>query len=187
MKRAFYTRVFDLMVLKVLLITFLVFLPGCSVTTEDYREQTPQFDMADYFNGPLQAWGMFQDYKGKVIKRFEVQMQGTWQDNQGVLDEYFTYSDGTTQRRVWKLNKLAGNKYSGTAGDVVGEATGIAHGNTLRWNYVMALEVDGTVYHVHFDDWMYMIDHDTVINKSYMTKLGFPLGEVTLVFRRIRT
>jgi hypothetical protein len=51
----------------------------------------------------------------------------------------------------------------------------------------MALEVDGEVYHVDFDDWMYMIDRDTVINRSVMKKLGFTLGEVTLVFRRLQT
>ena len=168
-------------------ITALTLTGGCSVTTEDYQHETPQFDMASYFNGPLQAWGMFQDYKGKVVKRFEVQMQGQWQHNRGVLDELFIYADGSTQRRTWQLTKLDANNYSGTAGDVVGKATGVAHGNALRWTYTMALEVDGNVYHVHFDDWMYMIDRDTVINRSYMTKLGFTLGEVTLVFRRLRT
>ena len=30
-------------------------------------------------------------------------MKGSWQGNQGVLDEDFTYSDGKTERRVWRL------------------------------------------------------------------------------------
>jgi hypothetical protein len=29
-------------------------------------------------------------------------MTGTWQGNEGTLDERFTYSDGTTERRVWR-------------------------------------------------------------------------------------
>jgi len=171
-----------------LLVTvFSITIAGCSATVEDYQGESPQLDMASYFNGPLQAWGMFQNRSGKVIKRFEVQMQGSWQDGKGVLDEHFTYADGTTQRRVWKLQKLDQHRYRGTADDVVGEATGVAYGNALFWTYTMALEVDGEVYHVDFDDWMYMIDRDTVINRSVMKKLGFTLGEVTLVFRRLQT
>jgi hypothetical protein len=170
-------------------LTFLIgmMISGCSATIEDYQDETPRLDMASYFNGPLQAWGMFQNRSGKVIKRFEVQMHGQWQGNQGILDEHFTYADGTTQRRVWTLKKLDQNRFSGTADDVVGEATGVAYGNALYWTYTMALEVDGKTYHVDFDDWMYMIDQHTVINRSVMKKLGFTLGEVTLVFRRLRT
>jgi len=172
-----------------LIIVFIVGLlaSGCSATIEDYQGESPQLDMASYFNGPLEAWGMFQNRSGKVIKRFHVRMHGQWQDNQGLLDEHFTYADGTTQRRVWTLTKLDQNRYSGSADDVVGQAHGMAYGNALFWTYTMALEVDGTVYHVDFDDWMYMIDQNTVINRSVMKKLGFTLGEVTLVFQRLRT
>ena len=165
----------------------LIFLGGCSTTVEEYQNETPQLTMESYFNGPLEAWGMFQNRSGKVVRRFHVQMQGEWEGNQGVLDEWFTYDDGEKQRRTWKLSKLDEHRYSGTAGDVVGKATGAAYGNALYWTYTMALEVDGKVYHVEFDDWMYMIDHNTVINRSVMKKLGLTLGEVTLVFRRIRT
>ena len=37
----------------------------------------------------------------------------------GVLDEAFTYSDGSTQRRVWTIRKTAPGRYAGTAADVV--------------------------------------------------------------------
>jgi len=171
----------------VTIFTIALLVSGCSATVEDYQGESPQLDMASYFNGPLEAWGMFQNRSGKVIKRFHVQMHGEWQDNQGVLDEHFTYADGTTQRRVWTLTKLDQNRYSGTADDVVGQAQGVAYGNALFWTYTMALEVDGEVYHVDFDDWMYMIDQNTVINRSVMKKLGITLGEVTLVFQRLRT
>lgn len=163
------------------------FASGCSATIEDYQGESPRLDMASYFNGPLEAWGMFQNRSGKVVKRFHVKMHGQWQNNQGVLDEHFTYADGTTQRRIWTLTKLDENRYSGTADDVVGNAQGVAYGNALFWTYTMALEVDGKVYNVDFDDWMYMVDKNTVINRSVMKKLGFTLGEVTLVFHRLRT
>jgi hypothetical protein len=176
---------------KILCFTFILMIglltSGCSTTVEDYQGESPQLDMASYFNGPLEAWGMFQNRSGKVVKRFYVKMHGKWENNQGVLDEHFTYADGTTQRRIWTLTKLDQNRYSGTADDVVGQAQGVAYGNVLFWTYTMALEVDGKTYNVEFDDWMYMIDQNTVINRSAMKKLGFTLGEVTLVFQRLRT
>ncbi len=85
-------------------------------------------------------------------------IEANWQGETGTLDEHFTYSDGTTQRRVWTITKLGENRYKGTADDVVGEAVGEAAGNALRWRYVLALPVDGKVYHVDFDDWMYLVD-----------------------------
>ena len=157
---------------------------GCGVTPQDYKSETPIMDMRNYFNGELEAWGLFQDYRGKAIKRFHVTMNGEWKQNQGVLDEFFTYADGTKQRRTWKLTRIDEHNYSGTADDVIGEAKGIAYGNAFRWQYVLALEVDDDIYHVHFDDWMYLIDKNTMINRSVMRKLGITLGEVILVFRK---
>jgi len=157
---------------------------ACGVTPQEYEGEKPVLDMKTYFNGELEAWGLFQDYSGKVIKRFHVAMTGEWDDNKGVLDEHFTYADGTKQRRTWKLNRIDEHNYTGTADDVIGEAKGVAYGHALRWQYVLALEVDDDVYHVHFDDWMYLIDENTMINRSVMSKFGISLGEVILVFRK---
>ena len=65
---------------------------------------------------------------------------------------------------------------------MVGEATGEASGNALRWRYVLALPVDGKVYNVDFDDWMFLMDDKVMLNRSLMSKWGFRLGEVTLSF-----
>jgi hypothetical protein len=42
--------------------------------------------------------------------------------------------------------------------------------------------VDGKVYEVHFDDWMYLMDDKLMLNKAAMSKFGIHLGEVTLSF-----
>lgn len=42
----------------------------------------------------VDAWGIFADRKGKVVKRFTVEMKCAWDGNQGVLDEDFLYADG---------------------------------------------------------------------------------------------
>lgn len=159
-------------------------LSACSVTPEEYRNESPKMDMKTYFNGSLQAWGIFQNYREKVVKRFHVNMIGKWEDDKGILDEHFTYSDGATERRVWNLVRIDQHNYTGTADDVVGEARGTAYGNALRWQYTLSLQVDDESYHVQFDDWMFRMDDNTVINRSVMSKFGIEIGEVILFFQK---
>lgn len=170
---------------RLLLVFTLVLLAGCSARIEDYRGTTPVLDLSQYFNGRVLAWGQFQDRSGKVVKRFTVDLRGSWQGNEGVLEEDFVYDDGSKQRRVWRLVKQADGRYTGRADDVVGAATGQAIGSALRWRYTLALPVDGKVYHVNMDDWMYLQDAGTLINRTEMSKFGVRLGEVTLFFRRV--
>lgn len=158
---------------------------GCaSVEVAQYQAAQPVLDLKTYFNGTLDAWGMFQDRSGAVVKRFHVVIDASWQGDVGTLDERFTYSDGTTQRRVWTLTRQPDGRWHGRADDVVGHAVGEVAGNALRWRYVMALPVDGKVYHVDFDDWMFLMDDKIMLNRSAMSKFGFHLGEVTLSFRK---
>ncbi len=158
---------------------------GCATPdVSDYASEKPALDLRQYFNGRVQGWGMFTDRSGKVVKRFHVVLECRWQGNEGVLDEDFTYSDGTKQRRVWRLTQLADGRYTGRADDVVGEAHGQARGNALRWQYTLALPVDGRTWNVQMDDWMYLMDGDVMLNKTAMTKFGIRLGEVTLSFSR---
>ncbi|TWO66630.1 DUF3833 domain-containing protein [Caenimonas sedimenti] len=160
-------------------------LAGCAAPeVSDYAAEQPALDLRAYFNGRVDGWGIFTDRSGRVVKRFTVVMDCTWQGDQGVLDEDFTYSDGTRQRRVWRVRKLPDGRYTGQADDVVGEAVGQARGNALRWNYTLALPVDGRTWHVQMDDWMYLMSDRVLLNRTAMSKFGIHLGEVTLSFTR---
>ena len=139
-------------------------------------------DLRTYFNGPIEAHGIFTDRSGKVVRRFTVQMTGSWNGKEGVLDERFTYSDGKIERRVWRLTDEGGGRWIGRADDVVGTAQGRVAGNALNWRYTLRLPVDGSVYEVAFDDWMYLVDDKVMLNKAAMSKFGIHLGEVTLAF-----
>ena len=160
-------------------------LTGCaSQNLAGYASEKPVLDLTQYFNGTVDAHGIFQGRSGQIVKRFTVVMECSWKGNEGVLDEAFTYSDGTTQRRIWRLTKHADGRYTGTADDVVGTANGQTRGNAFRWNYTLALPVDGKVYNVDLDDWMYLIDDRVMLNRATMSKFGVRLGEITLSFTK---
>lgn len=155
-----------------------------SVSVQDYSAEKPALDLREYFNGKVDAWGIIQDRSGKVLKRMTVEMTCTWNGDVGTLDERFTYADGTKETRVWTIRKQ-GNRYVGTAADVVGEASGEASGNTLRWRYVLdAKREGGGTIHLDMDDWMWLIDDKTMVNKTSFSKFGIHFGEVTIFFRK---
>jgi hypothetical protein len=159
---------------------------GCSspVAPEHYAQESPKLDIERYFNGTLDVHGMFQDRAGTVQKRFTVLMRCRWEGEVGTLDEQFVYSDGSRQQRVWTLRKTAPGHYTGTAPDVVGTASVTVAGNAMRLNYVLALPVDGKTVNVDFDDWLYLIDDRVMLNRASMSKFGFGLGSLTVVFQR---
>ncbi len=165
-------------------LAFVFLLGGCAAQVSEYAGEKPELDLAEFFNGPVKAWGIVQNRSGKVVRRFEVDMIGRWDGNRGVLEEDFRFSDGGTERRVWHFTKVDSHTYTGTAGDVAGEARGEAYGNALRWRYVLELDVDGKTWHIAFDDWMYLLDKRTMINRSEMKKFGLRVGEVTLFFMK---
>ena len=171
--------------LSVCLIAFALF--GCSSpSVTQYANEKPNLDLSEYFNGTIDAYGIFTDRSGEVKKRFTVLLVAQWKvidgKKVGTLDESFEYSDGTKQKRIWTLTETAPGKYIGRADDVLGDALGESAGNALNWTYTLALPVDGTIYHVQFNDWMYLVTPKVMLNKAKMSKFGIDLGEVTLSF-----
>ncbi|WP_025109701.1 DUF3833 domain-containing protein [Pseudomonas sp. H1h] len=168
-----------------LLLTLVLSVASCgSVDVARYADQQPAFDLQRFFSQPVKAWGMFQKRSGEVVKRFEVNIVSRREGKNLILDERFLYSDGTRQRRVWTLTPEGGGRWSGRANDVVGVAQGQLAGNTLHWRYRLNLPVDDSTYEMSMDDWMYLMDEDTLINRTRMSKLGVEVGQVTLFFRR---
>jgi len=88
-------------------------LAGCAgVDVAQYKAEKPAFDLARYFNGTVDGWGMFQDRSGKVVRRFTVRIDARWDGDNGTLDEHFEFADGEKQNRVWKLVRTTGRSTS---------------------------------------------------------------------------
>lgn len=175
------------MKIKLLTVTVgvLIMLSSCSGNSlEYYKDMSPKADIKEYFNGPIKAWGIVQDWRGRVVNRFDIHMVGTWQGDNGTLTEKFTYYDGKTQERIWSIKKLPNGSYEGTAGDIIDKATGQSSGSATRWAYVMDVPVDDTTYRLRFDDWMWVMNDDVLINRSYLKKFGVTVSELTIFMQK---
>jgi hypothetical protein len=168
------------------LLTAAVLTAGCSKPDlSQYRDNEPRFSLFEYFDGQTTGWGMVQDRNGNLIRRFVVDIRGSV-DGSGtlVLDEKFEWSDGERSSRIWSISKTGENSFTGTAADVNGTASGSAYGNVLNWRYYLNIEAGGRTWKVHLDDWMYLQEDNVLINKTKMSKFGFSLGDITIVFQK---
>ncbi|MDP2205001.1 MAG: DUF3833 domain-containing protein [Alphaproteobacteria bacterium] len=160
-------------------------LGGCSSSPmKEYKGTTPDIAFEEFFSGNIKGWGLVQNRSGKVIRRFDVDMKGTWEGDTGTLEEIFTYYDGETQKRVWHIKKLGEGRYEGRADDILGKATGETAGSAARWKYSMDLPVGNTTYKITFDDWMFRMNDGIVVNRSYLKKFGVTVAELTLFMQK---
>ena len=169
-----------------LALTALVFLASCSgkPSLDDEKLSDREFRLEQFFAGKTKAHGQFQDILGNVSRRFEVDITGAWDGRLLTMVEDFTYADGSEEQRIWKLTKTGSNTWSGTAGGVIGDAFGETRGDTFNWGYKIDLPVPNGTMRVVFDDWMWQLSDTRVLNRAYMSKYGFPLGEVVIYFEK---
>ncbi|WP_333609018.1 DUF3833 family protein [Arsukibacterium sp.] len=174
------------MKLKILCaLTAALLLSGCSRSVLDYQAQSPQLQLDRFLAGASVAHGVLQDWRGRQTLRFTAELCGEWQQGRGDLYEVFYFSDGRIEQRHWRLQTLADGRVSGTAGDVVGEASGQLAGNSLYWEYVLRIPYNDKALDVKVKDWMYLIDEQNLINRTSMHKFGIKVADLTLSIRQL--
>ena len=152
---------------------------------EDYRGTQPALDLKTFFDGELRAYGMLQNRAGEMTRRVTATIDASWEGDAGILEEEFIFDDGEIEYRTWHLTDHGNGRYTGTAGDVIGEAGGSIVGSVFQWQYQLEVPYgDGTIS-VALDDWLYLIDENHLINKTRLSKFGFRVGELTLLIEKI--
>jgi hypothetical protein len=136
------------------------------------------------------AYGQFLDVLGTVRRQFVVQIGGTWDGETLTLVEDSAYADGATERRVWTLTQTGPESWQGTAPGVIGVATGQEQGDRFNWRYTIDLPIvtadaPPTTQRVTFDDWMWQLSDDRLLNRAYMQRFGLDIGTVTITFEKL--
>lgn len=164
----------------------LALLTACSgrPSLDDPALSTADFELQEFFDGKTVAHGQFQDRFGTVRRRFEVAIDGTWDGETLTLIEDFAYADGTTEQRIWTLRQTGPETWEGTAPGVIGTATGTEKGDVFNWAYTIDLPVPDGTLRVSFDDWMWQLSEDRVLNIAYMRKAGITIGKVIIYFEK---
>ncbi len=148
-----------------------------------YANEAEEFDLFSYFQGETRAWGLFEDRFGVVRRQFVVQIVGEITAGELTLTENFAYADGITEQRIWRIRRAGDSDFRGWAEDILDQAVGHRDGNTLHWRYKMKLQIGGKQWRVSFDDRMYLLPEQTLVNRARVSKFGITLGTVSLFFK----
>ena len=171
---------------SILLIISLILITSCSKNSSmkptDFKNKEPRLIIEEYLSGNVKAWGVLQNRSGKVTRQFSANLNGKWDGKQLILDEKFNWSDGEVQKRQWTIKKIDDHNYEGTAGDVVGIAKGFSYGPAFKFEYVLLVPVKKREIKITFDDWIFKQDEKVAINRATMTKFGFKVAELTVMF-----
>jgi len=175
---------FFLTILVVSFTIYKVYLNNKNMKPEDYKKTEPVIKIEEYFEGKVKAWGILQNRKGKVTRSFEANMNGKFENNILTLEEDFYWKDGEKQKRIWKIEKIDENNYIGTAPDVIGKARGVSYGKAFKFEYNLMVPFKGRSIKIRFDDWIFKQDDKVAINRATLSKFGFKVGELTVLFQK---
>lgn len=143
-------------------------------------------DLEEFLNGRPVASGQFQDLFGAVLRGFGVDIAGSRDGQTLSLVEDFAYEDDSIERRLWTLAKTGeqtwGRHRARRAGRGQGRRTGryvqLAIPDrpaSVRWRVAD-----------QFRRWMWLLGDDRLLNRAYMRKFGIGIGEVIIVFEKLR-
>ncbi len=179
--------------MRILLIAAFAILAACTgkPSFEDNTLSKQKLNLEEFFDGDFVAYGQFQDIRGTVRRSFVVDLKGEWDGERLRLVEDFVYEDGATEQRIWTLRKTGPDSWEGTAPGVIGVATGEEQDNRFNWRYEIDLPVpaaDGTneTVRVTFDDWMWLLSEDRLLNRAYVKRYGVDIGDVIISFEKLR-
>lgn len=168
------------------IVVLCIFLSGCkTLKPEAFAGAEPRFEPDRFFEGPVRAWGVFETRSGRPKSRFRAELFGRREGNDIAITQDFTFQDGRTQQRIWKIRKIDEHRYEAVANDVIGPAVGHAFGNAFHWNYTLQLRPGNALSRVRMEHWMYLLgDGETLVNRVIIRKFGVILGQTTEYFRR---
>jgi hypothetical protein len=115
--------------------------------------------------------------------KFSVVIDGAWDGKVLTLVEDFTYSDGTQERKTWRLTKTADGVYAGAREDVIDTADVRQDGNGVRLDYYVTLATGLGGIDVRFQDLLYLNADGSIANKAVVSKFGLRVGRVDITMQ----
>ena len=145
----------------------------------------PAFAPRQHLNGPILCEGVIYGPLGRVTSRFVARFDGKWEGNRGTLTEHFRYDSGEVQNREWQLSLGNDGTLQAEASDLVGTGHGTLSGPTVQMTYNLRLPQKAGGHVLSVNDWMYLTENGTIMNRSQFRKFGIKVAELVATMRPI--
>ena len=150
----------------------------------DYIDLGPQIDIREHLNGPILCEGVIYGPTGRVTSRFVADFDARWDGNRGVMTEHFRYDSGSEQTREWQLTLGNDGRIKAEAADLVGPGEGRQEGSAVHLAYSIRLPQSAGGHTLDVNDWMYLVDNGTIVNRSQFRKFGIKVAELVATMRK---
>ncbi|HEY0204322.1 MAG TPA: DUF3833 family protein [Acetobacteraceae bacterium] len=162
---------------------------GCSppLPVSSFGAAAPAFDPVRFFTGHVRSWGVLEDRSGQPTSIVTTDCMGDADGPDGLrMTQRLTIGDDPPVTRTWHMTRIAPGRFKATANDMVGTATGDASGRAFHWMWTLALSPGNALKNVTMEQWWYLLDDGSMLNRTTVSKLGFIAAEVTEHFAPVR-
>ena len=150
-----------------------------------FADDPLSFDPIAFFTGHVASWGVLEDRSGAPTGRVLTDCVGEADGPDGLhMMQRLVLEDGSEQHRDWHMRRTGPRTYEATANDMVGTAVGEASGRVFHWRWVLATEPGNWLADVTLEQWMYLTDAGSMINRTVVTKFGVVVAGVTEQFAK---
>lgn len=160
---------------------------GCSspLPMHSFAASGPAFDPVEFFRGSIHSWGVLENRSGEPTAIVLTEGRGEAEGADGVhFPQRVTVGDDKPVMRDWHMRRLGAGQFEATANDMVGTAHGEAGGRAFHWTWTLALHPGNPLTNVSMDQWWYLQDDGSMLNRTIISKLGVVVAEVTEHFTR---
>lgn len=156
-------------------------LPGCGepMPVDGFRDTTPTIDPIRFFTGHVRSWGVLENRSGQPTSIVTTDCMGEASNDELHMVQRLTVGKDAPTTRTWQMRRAGPNRYEATANDMVGTATGEASGRAFHWTWTLATSPGNSLKNVSMDQWWYLLDDRSMLNRTTVSKLGVILIEVS--------
>ncbi len=161
---------------------------GCSeaMPAAGFRATSPVFDPIRFFNGHVASWGVLENRSGQPTNVVTTDCVGEADGDTLRMTQKLIIGQDAPVTRTWRMRRAGPGRYEATANDMVGTATGEASGRAFHWTWTLATSPGNDLRNVEMDQWWYLLDDGSMLNRTTVRKLGVILIEVSEHFAPVR-
>lgn len=173
--------------MRCLALLLMLGLLGCSdaMPIDGFRATAPAIDPIRFFTGHVRSWGVLEDRSGQPTGIVTTDCVGEASSDELHMVQRLTIGQEAPTTRTWQMRRTGPNRYQATANDMVGMATGETSGRAFHWTWTLALSPGNSLKNVSMDQWWYLLDDGSILNRTTVRKLGVILIEVSEHFAHV--
>ena len=144
-----------------------------------------KFEFEKFFTGKIVASGYMCFFYPKIRKKkLEVIFKGVIENKKlKLIEEYF--EDDAKTIREWQFEKVNKNKFYGNGKNIVNPFELCIKDNFLEMSYKFKTQFKNFNFNVHVKDHMYVINNNTLINYTRISKFLIPIAETQLLYKKL--